>query len=338
MFDVFCYNRAMEEFPLNKKESGMNRVIGFEPEKETGILDHFKDEFEHNLFGVDEKEKTQELKDALTRINADMKEFLKGYGVDAIEIPLDNIHILDKEKVSQKTLQEIKEKRGESEAFYISKRQAIGLIKNYEEGKLSFLQSVVHEELHLQGFYSYQKSSRWDAEIVLEKRDDLVGIDIRRSGFSMGTTDGKMLFFHDVNEAVITELQIRFERMFLEKYPELASELEARDDYIQEVARRDDAPIEKVREVVREVIINEDGERKWRSYAYHEERKKFAELIDELYKRNMSDFESREDVFNLFAQATLTGRVLPVARLIEKTFGKGAFRAIGERSAKNFAE
>lgn len=335
MFDVFCYNRGMEEFPLNKKESGVNRVIGFESEKEADILDYFKDEFERNFLEYGEREKTLEEIAILNRVNKDMIEFLRHYGVEAIEIPPNNIHILDKSRFTSEELKKIQERFGTESGFYRSNKQGVGIMKDYEENKLSFLQTVVHEELHLQGFYSYQKSSRWDAEIVLEKDDDLVGIDIRRSGFSMGTTDGKTLFFRDVNEAIITELQIRFERMFLEKYPELASELEARDDYTQEVAKRDDAPIEKVREVVGEVIIDEDGERKWRSYAYHEERKNFTELIDELYKRNTSDFESREDVFNLFAQATLTGRILRVARLIEKTFGKEVFRAIGERSAKN---
>ncbi|NTV22482.1 MAG: hypothetical protein HGB03_02870 [Candidatus Yonathbacteria bacterium] len=328
----------MEEFPLNKKESGINRVVGFDHEKETDFLDYFKEKFERNFLEYGEREKTLEEIAILNRVNKDMVEFLRHYGVEAIEISPNNIHILDKSRFTSEELKKIQERFGTESGFYSSNKQGVGIMKDYEENKLSFLQTVVHEELHLQGFYSYQKSLHEGAEITLKKEDDLVDMNTRRSGFSMGTTDGKTLFFRDVNEAIITELQIRFERMFLEKYPELESELEARDDYIQEVARRDDAPIEKVREVVGKVIINEDGERKWRSYAYHEERKKFAELIDELYKKNMSDFESREDVFNLFAQATLTGRVLPVARLIEKTFGKGAFRKLGEGSAENYVE
>ena len=71
----------------------------------------------------------------------------------------------------------------------------------------------------------------------------------------------------------------------------------------------------------------------WVSYPYHDERQQFNALVDELFERNKEDFESREQVFNLFAEATMTGKLLPIARLIEKTFGKGSFKMIGEKSA-----
>ena len=45
------------------------------------------------------------------------------------------------------------------------------------------------------------------------------------------------------------------------------------------------------------------------------------------------EFDSTEDIFNLFAKATITGRLLPVARLINKSFGRGSFSEIGEMSA-----
>ena len=52
-------------------------------------------------------------------------------------------------------------------------------------------------------------------------------------------------------------------------------------------------------------------------------------MIDDLYLKNKGSFESKEDVFDLIAKAVLTGRLLSVARLMEKTHGKGSFRKLG---------
>lgn len=57
-------------------------------------------------------------------------------------------------------------------------------------------------------------------------------------------------------------------------------------------------------------------------------------LIDDLYNKNAGSFASREEVFNLFARAVMTGRLLSVARLLEKTYGKGSFRELGEKTQK----
>ena len=73
-------------------------------------------------------------------------------------------------------------------------------------------------------------------------------------------------------------------------------------------------------------------------YSYFKERAALKKLIQTLYEKNEDEFESEEEVFNLFAKAAISGRLLPVARLIEKTFGKGSFRELGEETAKRKQE
>ena len=187
--------------------------------------------------------------------------------------------------------------------------------------------------LHLQGYYSYQKSVEKSADLTLRNEKEFASVNIRRSGFSIGTIDGKRLLFHKLNEAVITELEIRFEKTYLVNWPELAKELKLRNEYIEHVAWRDNVPVEMVKQTVAGFKGNSPSEHKWFSYSYHDERQHLNNLIDELYRKNINDFNSREGVFKLFADATINGRLLPVARLIEKTFGKGAFKIIGEKSS-----
>jgi hypothetical protein len=323
----------MEKFPLSQKESGINRVVGFESEKEEDFLQYFKNKFETNTSDSKEKEKTSEQQELIERINSEMRNFLTQYGVEAIEISVDNVHILDKTKFTEDELRKIQKQFGTENGFYSALKQGVVIMKDYDISKLSFLQTLVHELLHLQGFYSYQKSEKEAADLTLMNEDESTSMNIRRSGFSIGTNDGKRLLFHKLNESVITELEIRFEKTYMTDWPELAEELKARDEYIEQVAEREGAPIERVRQTVAGIKGDESVGYKWVSYPYHKDRQQLNSLVDKLYEKNKEDFDSREDVFKLFAKATVAGKLLPVARLIEKTFGKGSFRMIGERSA-----
>jgi hypothetical protein len=53
-------------------------------------------------------------------------------------------------------------------------------------------------------------------------------------------------------------------------------------------------------------------------------------LIDKLFDRNKDKFFDREEVFDVFARAAMTGRMVPLGRLVDTTFGAGTFRLIGE--------
>lgn len=328
----------MEQFPLSQKESGVSRVVGFESAKEEEFLQYFKNKFETNSADSKEKEKTVEQQELIGRTNKEMSNFLAQYGVDSIEVPAENIHILERSKFTKDELEKIKERFGTENGFYSALKQGVAIMKEYDTSKLSFLQTMVHEMLHLQGFYSYQKSGQQDADLTLKNADESASMNIRRSGFSIGTKDGKKLFFHKLNESVTTELEIRFEKTYMEKWSELAAELKDRNEYIERVARRDNIPIERIRQTVAGVKGDKSIVHSWVTYPYHEERKQFNSLVDELYDKNIGDFESREEIFKLFAEATMAGRLLPVARLIEKTFGKGSFRMLGERSADKLVD
>jgi hypothetical protein len=65
-------------------------------------------------------------------------------------------------------------------------------------------------------------------------------------------------------------------------------------------------------------------------YPNPEERRQLRQLIRELFERNRADFRDEEEVFRLFVTAVLRGRLLPLARLIERTYGPGSFRRLGE--------
>jgi hypothetical protein len=56
----------------------------------------------------------------------------------------------------------------------------------------------------------------------------------------------------------------------------------------------------------------------------------FLKYLDIVFERNSEDFTGRKEILDMFMNAQVTGNLLPVARLIEKAFGKGAFRKLSE--------
>mgnify|MGYP001038381925 CR=1 FL=1 len=71
-----------------------------------------------------------------------------------------------------------------------------------------------------------------------------------------------------------------------------------------------------------------------RGIAYPVEYGKTKVTIKEMYERNKDNFRSPDEVMDLFIKAYFSGKILPIARLIERTYGKGYFRKIGRISAK----
>ncbi len=79
-------------------------------------------------------------------------------------------------------------------------------------------------------------------------------------------------------------------------------------------------------------ITERDGSIEMYDYSYIKERGKLNRIVKDIFKNNTSDFKSVEEIFDIFAKAAMSGKLLPVARLIEKTYGKGSFRKLGEET------
>lgn len=77
-----------------------------------------------------------------------------------------------------------------------------------------------------------------------------------------------------------------------------------------------------VRETLRRVY------RSLKSVSYVDQRRQFNNFIDDIFSKNKDSFETTEDIFKLFAEYYFAGKVMPIARLVEKTYGKGSFRNI----------
>ena len=126
-------------------------------------------------------------------------------------------------------------------------------------------------------------------------------LDWYRSGFSILSRDGKTKMFHHLDEALVGHATKRF----------TDEVLRARSDFVQEIEE-----VETEGEKVDTTRQRELGD--------------FLKYLDIVLERNGDDFSNREEILDMFMKAQVTGNLLPVARLIEKTFGKGAFRKLSK--------
>lgn len=118
-----------------------------------------------------------------------------------------------------------------------------------------------------------------------------------RNGFSVTTRDGKTRYFEDFEEAIVSILT---ERFYEEK-------IITNPIFQDEISKQKKAP----------------------QISRQEEVERLNEMVDELWEGNKEKFNTRNEILELFINAQVNGRLLPVARLVENTFGKGSFRQLG---------
>lgn len=314
----FYYCMIMENFNAKKlhKDSGVSRVVESDEVEEKKLLQLFKDLFEsQQIFQLPEKEKTPFFKGLVHDINERMQKFVAEYGGTGLDVEDKHIHLADLEKFTPEQRDFLKNVA----AIFMPRGQGV-VVWNYDEkNKIKLATILAHELLHFNSFFSYQK----DEDISQERIEDLplvittnlpdqkkeIMLRMRRGGFRI-RTKGKEVYFRKIDEAIIEELTTRFGAKYFPQLNGVAQELEEKNQSLKLLSPE-----------TREKLISE--------HTYDEERQKLNELIDDLYIKNMGSFKSREGVFALFARAVLTGRLLPIARLIEKTNGKGSFRVLG---------
>lgn len=126
-------------------------------------------------------------------------------------------------------------------------------------------------------------------------------LDWYRSGFSILSRDGGKQMFHHLDEALVGHATKRFVNEVLRQRPDFAAEIEK--------------------------IESKEGEV---DTTRQRELTDFLKFLDVVLERNEGEFSDREQILDLFMKAQVTGNILPVARLVDETFGKGAFRKLSE--------
>ena len=298
------------------------RIINVSPEKEKAGRDALANILRNQTIESFEREKNQAEQEIIMRILMSMPDFVSSYGGRAVTgLAEPNFHIIDA-NLLPRDHQEVVLGADVAGLYDISHQRL--LILSDGRSLLTTAQRMVHETLHLESFLSFTAedgSSMGQAGKVLLRP--------RRIGISVFNQEHTKRFFRGIDEAVIEELTARFDAQYFALIPGLDAEVKRREEVRKTTGVLDRNQIASVINTAHPGGQWETSIHTWR---YWPERKMLHDLLAKLYEANRDRFTSREGVFDLFAKAVFTGKLLDLARLIETTLGKGSLRALGEWS------
>ncbi|TSC93885.1 MAG: hypothetical protein CEN87_714 [Parcubacteria group bacterium Licking1014_1] len=327
-------SESREKFEEEKPEdpertSGLMRVVGVTPEKKEKILSAVKEtRFDKQANYEQEREKTPEEMQIVNGILSYLPGFVKKYGGKAVPLRPEHLHIIDASKLTEEERKICETRNG----FYKHELQrAVVVVYSIKRDVLTFALTATHELIHFNSFQSDTGEDNKTGPMVLTKRREGLLVTEKNAG-------DKKPYFFDLNEGITAELEKRFDEEYFKLIPALSENIkereEFRDAWDERHPEQDKEPIASITITKRELDsrgeIHKDAA--LIGYGYDSQRKKLWQVIKEIREKNPGEFELDEDVFNIFAKTYFTGKLLPIARLIEKTYGKGSFRKLGRET------
>ncbi len=283
-----------------------------------------------------EREKTPEEIAVFEQINTHMRDFVERFGGTYKPVTIDNIHIMDPQKIRHEIWNRIKGTDGILHGGeFLSEVQSVFImgpsIQNAD--LLAYANSYTHELLHLQSFNSF--------DVYVDEADqDSAVLQKRRVGFTVYSHKDEeyvRYFFNDVNEAMTQELTRRFAQEFFPNIPELKDDITSHKNLFPHLTEVDQMTETTIRtRKIRKRGLYERRSKKHTVYA--QERQQLHNAITEIYRKNAERFANESDVFDMFAQSYFSGNLLHVARLIRKTFGKDALRTLAHQTKKDISK
>ncbi len=293
---------AMSEVMNNFRESNLDDLL---PEN----LNIIK-KLLYEKFGEKEKEEYQ-LR-TIELVNQATNELLEEFGLKPFDIPEKNIHI-----VRESLYKQIDPAPGAA-GCTIGPSQTIVINDESLPSPLSMSGAIAHEMIHLKGYYAFEVSKKRFAS--------------HRTGLVIDTTykkskeSGYYRAFKGLNESVVSELEKRLFNRIVVDNEHLSSESERINSQQFYAVRARIAKQEGIPED--EILDISEKEKSFTRFDYYSQRRVLNFIVDAVYENNKESFQSRDEILKQFFRAHFQGNIVPIARLIEKTFGEGSFRFI----------
>ncbi|GMX58248.1 MAG TPA: hypothetical protein PK429_00785 [Candidatus Pacearchaeota archaeon] len=318
-----------------EKFSSIDGIIGdVGPEGEEEVKECFAYRFKkQNYEGLSEveKRKTSEESATVQLANQLTNEILRRHDCGIFDIPEQNIHIIKEECWQDE----------ENEATYFWDLQAIGIKER--KSAASLLEITMHEMMHMKVRNFVQ------VPIGLEK--SLTNVKAFSNGLNVINRGGGKEYFENLNEAVIEEMVKKEILEYIDSEisdQEIAETKRIKGGLLSGSLKHD---LAKNREDIEDILYascDESGRIKEVDFfCYHKSRKMLDILINKIFQnkenleannKNEFNIKAREDVFNVFAEATLKGEIRRVIKLVDRVFGLGTMKNLAGFENKTDAD
>jgi len=307
-----------------EKFSSIERVVGkVTKEDKAEIINIMGSTFENQDFKDKslteaEREKIPKEIEIINLADNATNEIRKKYGMKKFDIPPKNIHIIKKDSW------DTDDNEGRLIGGYFDQKGQ-RIIMRESLNRIRFMKTVFHEMLHFKSYNALQVENVSNSKV-----------EPYRSGISGASRNYSTGYLHSINEAVTEELTKRFSSklydnpIFAEEVSKTKEALAAHSTNIQ------GKPLPK--NAYEDVYYASDSKFGLQCFehTYKSERDALQLLIDKLFERNKENYNNQEEIFELFAKGFMTGNILPIGKLIDKTFGKGTLRKIGDNNKNTY--
>ena len=307
----------------SERLSSISKIVGGNEQQKSEVSKDFEEDFLNEKWLDGEREKTAEENEILKSLIDELNIFLSEYGARPLDVRVSHIHILDKSQMSEEVFDYWEEKYKTSFGSFEPDKQAIIILGWYSTSNLELANMIAHELVH---FISY--NSVLIEENKIQDNTSPIKIHANRLGLNVAQerSDETVLYFTEINEAITEELVKRFS-IRLKNIPLLSQEVE---DMVHAREKHSMPDISSVKIEMNKTPGNTTRNLRYRKYSYGQFRKDLNKLIKEIYKKRQNDFASEEEIFKIFATASMTGNVKELATLIDSTLGSGTFKKIAQ--------
>lgn len=239
-------------------------------------------------------------------------------GLDSYIIPAQNYHIVPPDFYDQIT------KGVVGAASLIRKQAAFFNGLTFRKNPVLFGAATFHETLHLMAHLSLEVHKNGDTLTKTAYREGVTAHSPHNSNYHH--------HFIGLHEAIVAETEKRFIWPMLD-LPELAKEKEwllsaEAMDLKRKVSGRMKMPESDL------IWVDKEAGNDWESVSYAQQRKVLNYVCDEIHEQFPDQYQNSDEVYKNFLNAHFTGRLLPIARAVESTFGAGSFRLLGNMSVE----
>jgi hypothetical protein len=272
---------------------------------------------ERELFEKFEYPKSEKELALIQFANEETSRLMQEAGIEPYDIPAENFHIVPSElykKASGDT--------GTATTFY-TKQGIIFDAEHFRDNPVYFGATTLHELLHLKAHFSVEVQGDTSEASETPYRE---GVTVRALQ-SHGHHGRYHRHFAGLHEGIVAETEKRLFSKLLD-HPALAKEKEwlssnEAKEMKKKLAIQKELPEDDI------IWIGRKGKGDWETVWYVQQRGVLMYVCDEIQKQFPDQYQSADDVYKVFLDAHFTGRLLPIARIVEKTFGEGSFRLLG---------
>lgn len=263
-------------------------------------------------------------KKAIKKANEILGNYLKKYTNNSFSVPEENIHIVPNELF-------LKFYNEEALGVCFLDDQIIFINASKLNNEISKVLTIFHEMTHLVSFVSFNSFENFKGL----RRGGLVVYSLFDIEEFENNNDKSAIYslpyFDGLNEALVTYLEkkhffdiISSHPVLIKKYKKVNTQ--ENKDFIKKMNLSLNLPEDEVL-LIDDFSFDEQKRIITTNFPYYEQRLVLNYLMQEIAEDNKL---SKEQVEDLFLKAYFSGQLKNLAEAIEKSFGKGSFRKVGE--------